>query len=65
MNFKISGEDKNAKRKNTFEEKKTLLAAIEILEKAQINSNNVLEKNKKETGGFWNFLNPFKCGKCD
>jgi len=44
--------------------KTNLLAAIEILEKAQDNKNH-LEKKKeeKQDKGFWSLLNPFKCGQ--
>lgn len=41
------------------------MAAIEILEKAQENKNEIHKEDKQENG-FWNkvanFMNPFKCG---
>ena len=47
---------------------KHLLAAIEILEKAQNQKEkNVKIEDKIDKGGFWdkvgNLFNPFKCGK--
>jgi hypothetical protein len=45
------------------ESKNNLLAAIEILEKAQDNKNQVQNKEKpQESKSFWSILNPFKCG---
>lgn len=45
------------------ESKNNLLAAIEILEKAQENKNQVQKQDKpQESKSFWSFINPFKCG---
>jgi len=46
------------------ESKNNLLAAIEILEKAQDNKNQVQkqEKPQESKSSFWSFMNPFKCG---
>jgi hypothetical protein len=45
------------------ESKSNLLAAIEILEKAQDNKNQVQKQEKpQENKSFWSFMNPFKCG---
>jgi len=43
--------------------KTNLLAAIEILEKAQDNKNHLEKKEEKQDKGFWSLLNPFKCGQ--
>jgi len=50
--------------KSYGESKNNLLAAIEILEKAQDNKNQVQKQEKppQESKSFWSFMNPFKCG---
>jgi len=46
------------------ESKNNLLAAIEILEKAQDNKNEIAKKEQPQESksSFWSFMNPFKCG---
>lgn len=41
-----------------------LLAAIEILEKAQDSKDKIIKNdgNSKEDDSFWSKMNPFKCG---
>jgi len=49
--------------KSYGESKNNLLAAIEILEKAQDNRNQVQRPEKpQESKSFWSFMNNFKCG---
>jgi hypothetical protein len=57
-------EFKTPKKKNNVEDKKNYLAALEILEKAHAKTN-ILSDKKQDDDGFWSFMNPFKCGKCD
>jgi len=52
------------KHDKRFENKKHFIAALDILEKAQENKNKI-QKPKEESSGFFSFLNPFRCGKCD
>jgi hypothetical protein len=55
---------KDEKEKN----KKNIMTAFDILEKANDN-RTIIRKisnqsaNTNQDGGFWSFLNPFKCGK--
>jgi len=39
-----------------------LLAAIEILEKAQDNKNKLIKNEVPQEKSFWSFINPFQCG---
>jgi len=39
-----------------------LLAAIEILEKAQDNKNKLIKNENTQEKSFWSFMNPFQCG---
>jgi len=39
-----------------------LLAAIEILEKAQDNKNKLMKNEPVQDKSFWSFINPFQCG---
>jgi len=39
-----------------------LLAAIEILEKAQDNKNKLIKNDPPQEKSFWSFMNPFQCG---
>ena len=51
------------------ETKKHLIAAIDILEKAQNQQDKIKLNEDEQEPGFWNkvgtWLNPFKCGKND
>jgi len=50
--------------KSYGESKNNILAAIEILEKAQDNRNQVQKEVKpQDNKSFWSFMNPFKCGQ--
>jgi hypothetical protein len=52
-----------------IESNKNLLHAIEVLEKAQLQSQKIKEEKQIKNEGFWdkvgNIFNPFKCGKGD
>jgi len=51
--------------KTYADSKYNLLAAIDILEKAQDNKNVLDKKEEKQenSSSFWSFFNPFKCGQ--
>ena len=58
-----SRSDLNNYEKNYGESKNNLLAAMEILEKAQDNKNQVQKvEQPQEAKSFWSLLNPFRCG---
>jgi len=49
--------------KSTYGESSVnLIAAIEILEKAQDNKNKLIKNEVPEEKSFWSMINPFHCG---
>jgi len=58
----------NLKNDEKYKNKKHFLAAIDVLEKAEVNKVVISKKETQQNtsnNGFWSFLNPFKCAKCD
>jgi len=57
----------NMKNDEKYKNKKHFFAAIDVLERAEENKMVVQKKETQNTAnnGFWSFLNPFKCAKCD